>query len=69
MAAAVKIAVNASRAKDGLMDANKEAIDNADWSEINTAESFKQLLALGQASHKDAKIIEKEYRKWKNKKA
>lgn len=69
LVAAAKITKNAARAKDGLMDANKDAIDNADWKKINTAESFKQLLALAQASHKDAKVIEKEYRKWKKKKA
>jgi major membrane immunogen (membrane-anchored lipoprotein) len=67
--AAARMARNAARARDGMMDANKEAIENADWKKINSKESFKQLLALGQASHKDAKLLEKEYKKWKKKKA
>jgi len=66
--ALARLGRNAARAKEGLMDANEDAIENADWKQINSKESFKELLALAQASHKDAKVIEKEYRKWKTKK-
>ncbi len=63
--AAAKLARNAARARDGLMDANEEAIENADWSKIDSAESFKTLLAMAQDSHEDAKLIRKQYVKWK----
>lgn len=67
-AAAARIARNAARARDGIMDANEEAIQNADWSQVNSAESFKVLLKTAQASHKDAKLLGEHYQKWKTNK-
>jgi len=66
--AAARIARNAARARDGIFDSNEEAIENADWSKINTAESFKILLSTAQDSHKDAKLLANHFKKWKAKK-
>ncbi len=63
--AAARVARNAGRARDGMLDANKTAIENADWKQINSAESFKVMLEMGQASHDDSKLLAKEYKKWK----
>ena len=67
-AAAFAMAKKGARAKDAIMDANKDAIDAADYSKIDTAESFKALLKAAQEAHPDAKVIKKEYDKWKAKK-
>ena len=66
-AAAARIARNAARAKDAVLDANKEAIDSADWSQIDSAASFKAVLKAAQDSHSDAEMIGKHYKKWKKK--
>jgi len=68
-AAAVRIARTSIKAKDALMDANKAAIDGANWKNINSAESFKILLKDAQAIHSDSKIICKAYVNWKGKSA
>ena len=65
--AAARIARNAARARDGMLDANEEAIENVDWSKVNTAESFKILLNTAQNSHKDAKLLGNHFKKWKAK--
>lgn len=62
-----RMVAKGSRTKNALMDANKKAIEDADWSKINSAESFKEILKLAQDSHDDSKLIKKEYDKWKNK--
>lgn len=67
VAAAGRLARNAARARDGMLDANKTAIDAADWKQINSAESFKVMLEMGQASHDDSKLLANEYKKWKKK--
>lgn len=66
--AAARLARNAARARDGMIEANEEAIKDADWSQINTAASFKILLNTAQKSHKDAKLLANTFKKWKAKK-
>jgi len=63
-AATARIATNAARARDGLMDANERAIEDADWSKINTNESAKILLNVAQRSHKDSKLLSDTFEKW-----
>ena len=65
---AARIAQNAARARDALYDSNKEAIENTDWSKIDSAESFKAVMKLKQDSHDDSVLLRKEYLKWKTKK-
>jgi len=65
--AAARLAKNAARARDGMIDANEEAIDNTDWTKINTAESVKVLLNTAQQSHADSKLLAKTFKKWHNK--
>lgn len=66
-AAAARMARNAARARDALMETNEEALDKADWSKIDSAASFKVLLKTAQESHKDAKLLRKHYVGWKEK--
>jgi len=68
-AAAMRMARKATKTKDALMDANKLAIEGADWKKINSAESFKILLKDSQGIHSDAKLLRKEYVKWRDKRA
>ena len=65
--AAARLARNAARARDGLMEANEDAIENADWSEINSAKSFKILLKAAQDSRDDSKLLKKTFGKWNKK--
>ena len=65
--AAGNIARNAARTRDGMMDANEEAIENTDWSQVNTAESVKLLLSGAQASQDDSKLLAKGFKKWNDK--
>ena len=65
--AAGSMAKRAARAKEGVMDSLEDAMKEADWKDINSAQAFKDLLELYQDSHKDAEIIAKEFKKWKSK--
>lgn len=67
--AVARIGARAARARDAIMDANKEAIEKADWSQVNSTESFKILLKTAQASHDDSKLIKQNYDAWKKKRA
>ena len=63
--AAARMLRNASRTKNALYETNKQAIEDANWSKINSAESFKKLLKLKQDSHDDSVLLRKEYKKYK----
>jgi hypothetical protein len=65
--AAARIARNAARARDAILESNKKAIDNADWKEINTAEAFKTLLSTAQDSHDDSVLLKTAFDKWNKK--
>lgn len=65
---AVRIAQNAARARNALYEANEAAIKDADWKQIDSAESFKALLKLKQDSHNDSVLLRKSYANYKKKK-
>lgn len=67
-AAAARLASRGARATAAGMDTNEEAIEKMDWTKVNTKESFKIALNAAQGGHKDAKLIHKEFKKWKSKK-
>lgn len=65
--ASARIARNAVRTKNALYESNESAIENANWKEINTKESFKALLKMAQNSTDDSKLLAKEFKKWNEK--
>jgi len=65
--AATQIAVKTARAKNAIFDTNKEAIAQLGVRGLLNADTAKEILKVAQDAHPQAKLIAKEYKKWKAK--